>query len=250
MPKVLIAEDYMFNYLLLQKFLEKLNFEYVICDNGAKAIDELKNQDFDLVLMDLDMPVMNGIEAVKHIRKDFIGNKKEIPIIAITGHHKDEYFGNLNGVGFNDCLHKPIDLAVLKNKLYNYIASLQGVDEGTLQNTKIVEKELNLDYLYEFADGDKTFVKEMIELFITNVPVFVDNIKSAYKDEDWEKLRFNAHKFSPQLQFFGLKSIISDVDAIEEYAVKQIFADDIEVKIKNVEIYCKIAVDKLAAISV
>ncbi len=250
MPKVLIAEDYMFNYLLLQRFLKKLNYEFVVCDNGQKALEELKNQDFDIVLMDIEMPVMDGIEAVRHIRADFTGLKKDIPIIALTGHHEDDYFGNLNKVGFNDCLLKPIDLNILENKLSLYLKAIDEIEKVNIVNKFNLEKELSLDYLYEFADGDKTFVQEMIDLFVKNAPEFIENIKSGFDANDWEKLRYNAHKFSPQLAFFGLKTIIEEVDTIEEYAVKKVFADNIGHIIKNVETNCNMALEKLSKITI
>lgn len=250
MPKVLIAEDYMFNYLLLQRFLKKLNYEFVVCDNGKKALEELTNQDFDIVLMDIEMPVMDGIEAVRHIRTDFTGQKKDIPIIALTGHHEDNYFSNLNKVGFNDCLLKPIDLNVLESKLSIYLNAIDSIDKNKEVNKFNLESELNLDYLNEFADGDKNFVREMIDLFVKNAPEFVDNIKSGFETNDWEKLRYNAHKFSPQLAFFGLKSIIEDVDAIEEYAVKKVFVDSVKGKIQNIEINCKLTLEKLSNITI
>jgi len=250
MPKVLIAEDYMFNYLLLQRFLKKLNYEFVVCDNGKKALEELQNQEFDIVLMDIEMPVMDGIEAVKHIRADFTGQKRDIPIIALTGHHQDDYFGNLNKVGFNDCLLKPIDLNVLENKLNMYLSSIDEVLKSNEINKFNLEKELSLEYLYEFADGDNTFVKEMIDLFIQNAPEFITNIRNGFEENDWEKLRYNAHKFSPQLAFFGLKTIIDDVDAIEEYAVKKVFADHIIQKIMNIELNCKLTLEKLKNIEI
>ena len=250
MPKVLIAEDYMFNYLLLQRFLKKLNYEFVVCDNGQKALEELKKQDFDIVLMDIEMPVMDGIEAVRHIRADFTGQKQEIPIIALTGHHEDDYFGNLNKVGFNDCLMKPIDLNVLENKLNQYIKAIDLIVKEKESKKFNVDKELQLDYLYEFADGDNTFVREMIDLFVKNAPDFIENMKEGFKKNDWEKLRYNAHKFSPQLAFFGLNTIIEEVDSIEEYAVKKVFADLIEDKIINIEINCKIALEKLSNITI
>ena len=90
----------------------------------------------------------------------------------------------------------------------------------------------------------------MIDLFLKNAPEFIKNIKLGFETNDWEMLRYNAHKFSPQLAFFGLKSIIEEVDTIEEYAVKKVFADHIGQIIKNVEINCNLALEKLSRISI
>jgi hypothetical protein len=145
---------------------------------------------------------------------------------------------------------KPIDLNVLENKLNQYIKAIDLIVKEKESKKFNVDKELQLDYLYEFADGDNTFVREMIDLFVKNAPDFIENMKEGFKKNDWEKLRYNAHKFSPQLAFFGLKTIIEEVDSIEEYAVKKVFADLIEDKIINIEINCKIALEKLSNITI
>ena len=68
----------------------------------------------------------------------------------------------------------------------------------------------------------------MIDLFLEHAPNFIENIKVGYIENDWEKLRYNAHKFSPQLAFFGLKAIILNIDMIEDYAVKKLPIEDFE----------------------
>lgn len=245
MPKILIAEDYMFNYLLLQRFLKKLNCEFVVCDNGQKALEELQKQDFDLVLMDIEMPVMNGIEAVQHIRNLSDENKNKIPIIALTGHQQESYFGNLNKAGFDDCLIKPIDLNDLEKKLFSYLSDKELQERKAEEDTYDPAKEISLEYLNEFSEGEIDFVIEMIDVFLENAPVFLSKIDESYKTNDWETLRYSAHKYSPQLAFFGLKTIIKEVDEIEEYAVKQIFSSDIQSKIDRIKKYSYMAIEKL-----
>jgi|DewCreStandDraft_4_1066084.scaffolds.fasta_scaffold27619_2 CheY-like chemotaxis protein/HPt (histidine-containing phosphotransfer) domain-containing protein len=245
MPKILIAEDYMFNYLLLQRFLKKLNCEFVVCDNGQKALEELQKQDFDLVLMDIEMPVMNGIEAVQHIRNLSDENKNKIPIIALTGHQQESYFGNLNKAGFDDCLIKPIDLNDLEKKLFSYLSDKELQERKAEEDTYDPAKEISLEYLNEFSEGEIDFVIEMIDVFLENAPVFLSKIDESYKTNDWETLRYSAHKYSPQLAFFGLKTIIKEVDEIEEYAVKQIFSSNIQSKIDRIKKYSYMAIEKL-----
>lgn len=245
MPKILIAEDYMFNYLLLQRFLKKLNCEFVVCNNGQKALEELKKQDFDLVLMDIEMPVMNGIEAVKQIRNLNDSNKNKIPIIALTGHQNESYFGNLNKVGFNDCLIKPIDINDLEKKMFNYISNNELREIKSDDDVYDPSKEISLEYLNEFSEGEIDFVIEMIEVFLENAPVFLSKIDTSYKTNDWETLRYSAHKYSPQLAFFGLKTIIKEVDEIEEYAVKKVYSPDLQKKIDRIIKNSKLAINKL-----
>ena len=253
MANILVAEDYLFNQLIIQRYLNKLNFTFVICNNGSEALKELKENDFDLVLMDIEMPVMGGVEAVTYIRSFFTDKNKSIPILALTGHHDDNYFEDLRKVGFNDFILKPIDKELLENKI-NFYLNIQNESkkEGSSTSNDELNPEciINLDYLNEFAQGDKEFIEDMINIFLEHAPQFLANMKLGYEENDWEKLRFNSHKFSPQLAFFGLNSIIIDVDKIEEYAVKQVHIDGFDQTINKVILNCDKAIEQLKIVTI
>lgn len=110
--KILIAEDDYINVFWLKKMLSDLNFELHIAENGLIALEMFKEQVFDIVLMDIYMPVMDGLEATQKIREI----SSSVPIIAVTA--ADYSKGTLvNEYGFNDVFYKPVDINKLKNLL-------------------------------------------------------------------------------------------------------------------------------------
>jgi signal transduction histidine kinase/CheY-like chemotaxis protein len=107
--RILIVEDNKINQLLAKSFLDKVHASYRIADNGKIALEILQKEDFDLVLMDLHMPVMNGIDAAQHIRKLQDSKKSTLPIVALTASLSENEVSASKAAGINDCLAKPID---------------------------------------------------------------------------------------------------------------------------------------------
>jgi signal transduction histidine kinase len=114
--KILVAEDNKVNMFVLKTFLKKWNIDYVDVTNGVDALSNYQQHDFDLVLMDLEMPEMDGYTALKEIRKQ--GSK--IPVIAFTAALYDGMQSDLITKGFNDYIHKPFNPTDLYNKILKY----------------------------------------------------------------------------------------------------------------------------------
>ena len=117
---VLIVDDNVRNRFLLSEMLSDLGHLTEIAENGQIAIDKLVAKPFDLVLLDVEMPVMNGIETAIHIRTRFESPSSEIPIVFITAHSVEDYFGNDPSFYFNDIITKPYSLENLVNILDKY----------------------------------------------------------------------------------------------------------------------------------
>jgi signal transduction histidine kinase len=114
--KILVAEDNKVNMLVLLNFLKKWNVNYTEVINGALAVERHKREDFDLILMDLEMPEMDGYTAIKEIRK----TDTKVPVIAFTAALYDHMEMDLKNKGFNDYLHKPFNPKDLYNKISDY----------------------------------------------------------------------------------------------------------------------------------
>nr|MBA3901204.1 response regulator [Bacteroidota bacterium] len=119
--KVLVAEDVMLNQLLIKIILADFGFELDIAENGQLAIEKLKENKYDIVLMDLQMPVMNGFEATAYIRNQM---NSQIPIIALTADVTSIDVENCKAVGMNDYISKPIDEALLYSKMIKHLKKL------------------------------------------------------------------------------------------------------------------------------
>lgn len=104
---VIIADDIFTNRLLLSEIIEDLGHNYIAVENGKEAVDALLNNDVDLVLMDIEMPVMNGLEATRYIREQCKFPKNQIHIVALTAHNPKIFFDDYKDVGFSQLLTKP-----------------------------------------------------------------------------------------------------------------------------------------------
>lgn len=106
--KFLITDDLYTNRLQIKILLQSMGIEYDQANDGKQAIEKLKENQYDLILMDIEMPVMNGLEATRYIRENFNRSKSNVKIIAITSHDPHDFESNFVKYGFNGFLSKPI----------------------------------------------------------------------------------------------------------------------------------------------
>ena len=118
--KILIVDDIFSNRLLLGSTLESIGIEYETVENGQLAIEFIQNGDFSMVLLDIEMPVMNGIETAKYIREEMDADFCDIPIIALTAHNPDEYKNRMQEIGFNEILSKPYSVEKIEGIINKY----------------------------------------------------------------------------------------------------------------------------------
>jgi CheY-like chemotaxis protein len=116
--KVLVVEDVTLNQLLLKIILVEFGFGIDIANNGKIAIEKLQKNVYDIILMDLQMPEMNGFEATAYIRNEM---NSQIPIIALTADVTTVDVEKCKGVGMNDYISKPIDEKLLYSKISKYL---------------------------------------------------------------------------------------------------------------------------------
>jgi CheY-like chemotaxis protein len=119
--RILVVDDIFTNRYLLTELLKTLGHNYTQVENGKEAIEVLEKEDFDLVLMDIEMPVMNGIEAVFHIRNSFPAPKNRIPIVALTAHNPQLFFEDFKDSKFDSLLTKPYNLEKLSGIIKDLI---------------------------------------------------------------------------------------------------------------------------------
>jgi len=118
--KILIVDDIYLNQFLLQSAFEEVGLKAKAVSNGKKAVDEIEINNYDIVFMDIEMPVMNGIEAVKYIRTHFDSPKKDTPVVALTAHNYYDESTNLNNAGFNEIVYKPYNIDKLIKIIEKY----------------------------------------------------------------------------------------------------------------------------------
>jgi len=109
--KIIVADDFQTNRLLVSEILKDLGHELIEAENGKEALEALeKNNDIDLVLMDIEMPIMGGLEAVKQIREKLVYPKNHVPVIALTAHNPAMFSKDSSHAGFDGMLVKPYSI--------------------------------------------------------------------------------------------------------------------------------------------
>ena len=118
--KVLVAEDNKVNQLVISKILDLLQIFHKVVSNGKEVLDEIKCDNYDLLILDIEMPVIDGINTIRHIKENNLVDK-ETPIIALTAHVLNENKQSFIDHGFNDCLAKPVTIDDVKKLILKYI---------------------------------------------------------------------------------------------------------------------------------
>ncbi len=255
--KVLIAEDVDINQLVIKKHMQKFGFDADFAENGKIALEKLRQKHYDIVLMDMQMPVMDGYEAIQVIRNEFQEPVNNVPIISITASVLGEAPRKCIEAGANDYVPKPYNIRDLRKKMeewvgvnqksvINNIESMEKPEEYHQDNKEHERQSLiDLEYLKELSEGDDDFTISMLSYFIENTPDVLRGMKQFYSEENWKSLRNVAHKFKPQLTFMGIKSIFEDVETIEQNAAHETNTETIPSLVEKVEKVCHKAMEEI-----
>ena len=203
--KVLVVEDIALNQLLMRTLLDEFGFECDIASDGKIAIEKLKTKSYDVVLMDLQMPEMNGFEATEYIRGEM---DSKIPIIALTADVTTVDLAKCKSVGMNDYISKPVDERVLYSKIVGLVKepldSSKIDKEDTDAGTGELKKCTDLKSLNIRTKSNPVLMMEMISLFLIQTPVLVKAMKDGFLDNDWISLQSAAHKMIPSFAIMGI----------------------------------------------
>ncbi len=120
MTRILIVDDIFANRLLLSEMANSLGCEYSLANNGKEAMEALEKNVPDIILMDIEMPVMNGLETTRRIRSERNPQISNIPVIALTAHNPNDFFDDFNSVGFDELLTKPYSLNKIRDLIEKY----------------------------------------------------------------------------------------------------------------------------------
>ena len=250
--KILMVEDNPLNQQLGFHIFKRWGYEVDIADNGQIAIDKLKNGVYDLILMDIQMPVMDGNDATKYIREN-LGEKSAIPIIALTAHATLGEEQRCLDNGMDDYLSKPFDSQKLLEKIHTNLFKNEKkpiliIEEPQYLNTN--PDIFDFTYLYEVADNDEEFVQEMIQLFLTNVPISIEQIILSIDNDEKANLKNELHKLKSSLGLLGLDEGFTIAKMLEDELISGKSIMDIHIKVYSLIHICQIAINQLAKMKV
>jgi PAS domain S-box-containing protein len=203
--QVLVAEDNAMNQKYISNLLNKWNIPFVIAPDGKKAVEFAQEQAFDIILMDIQMPNMDGYEATIHIRNTENPNRKT-PIVALTASAMIDQKNRAMAVGMNDFISKPFTPNHLLGTIQEYLNTKKAPAKEVISTTgrKI---ELNRACLIEMYGEDKEYAADMFQTFLSEVVPDFGNLKEMINREDWESLAKAVHKLKPTLAMVGLTEL-------------------------------------------
>jgi len=212
----LLVEDNLINQLVSAKVLRSFGMTIDVANNGKEAVYQMEMNAYDIVFMDLIMPEMDGFEAAQYIRNKMPEPVSSIPIIAISAHPLNSELDKCFEYGMNDYISKPFDNKNLFNKIVNLISN-KGAMNGNLDHENN-ERITNLTYLRNLSEGSDSFMREILEMIISEIPKSAEELDNSLLKKDWEKVKFIAHKMKPSFGLIGIKSAEALMQRVEKNA--------------------------------
>lgn len=215
--RVLVAEDNLINQKVVSITLGKQGAEVQVAGNGLEALSMLREQSFDIILMDLQMPEMDGYKATRMIRREVDGT---IPIIAMTADALKGEAERCFESGMNGYISKPFE----PKDLYQEILRLV---QKTIHKTerKMMPKKndvVDFTYLEELSGNDPSYISEVLQLFLSTMPDGLDHLHQLIRDtQDWDAIYRQAHFLKSSVSVIRIRNVFDNLTKIEAAAKAQ-----------------------------
>ena len=230
-PRILVAEDNVFNQTLLLRLLEKKAYEVIVVDNGAQAVEALGAGAFDLVILDVQMPVMDGIAAARKIReKEAPG--AHVPMMALTAHALPGDRERFVAAGFDTHVAKPINATELYATIHALLSggrtppesdapppsSLRGGFSSEISMLPPAALAFDVSAALDHAGGDRELLQEVLGVFVEESPGWLRDLSSAAAKKDAQRLRIAAHTIKGAASNCGADDTAAMAAAVERLA--------------------------------
>jgi CheY-like chemotaxis protein len=205
---VLIVEDNELNRFLAVTILKKWNANIHIAENGEEAVKAVSSLDIDIVLMDIQMPVMDGVAAAIAIRSEL---KSNVPIIALTANALESEKEKCWQAGMNEYITKPYNPEFLREKIIFLTEHNSKSEEPNSEN-------ISLDNLHSLMNGSKEQMIRMTQVFLDQIEKHFNELKFALNENDLDEITAVTHKLKSSFQLFGLNKTGILLERIEQRA--------------------------------
>ena len=227
--RILLVEDNAFNQMVAIETLESWNENLFIekAENGEEAIEKLRESDYDIILMDIQMPVMDGHQATIKIRNEFELPKSKTPILAVTAHAFKEEIDKCFKNGMDDYISKPYEGDELISKILRLVG--QKKQEESLNTTTEKDQKsevldsnkdeiVNTQAIIDFTKGKADRIHKMVSMFLNDTPNEIAKMKRHFSDGEAQLLRTLAHSFKPKFTYLGMPQLSEIAKTIEHRA--------------------------------
>ena len=241
--KILLVEDNEFNKMVaedtLKLFLSQAQIDFA--DNGLIALEKAQKNEYDFILMDIQMPKMDGVEATQLIRK-LPSPYGQVPIVAMTANVFEEDIKHYLASGMNDYIAKPFEIKILIQKIQKLLNSNNKTD---LEITGLAEVKpaaiisyTNLDFLKQFTNNDLQKMNKYIGMFLENAPKLLSRLENGMTNQDFEEVKIAAHSLKPQMSYMGIDEELSHIFMIEQLAGSQTHTEQLPGLVANLIRVC------------
>ncbi|WP_298288885.1 PAS domain-containing hybrid sensor histidine kinase/response regulator [uncultured Lutibacter sp.] len=235
--KVLLVEDNKTNQLLAKIRLEKWGCKVAIANNGIEGVKLTQKEDFDIILMDIQMPVMDGFEATKIIKNDISEKASKIPIIAMTAYTSNAEINRAMNYGMEDYIFKPFKPTELFDilKKYGNIVKANHDKEKEKEEVQVTPKNNNykkytdLKFLKEESLNEDSILILLIEIFIKDFEEYLKTFEIEFKNKNWEKLHAATHKIKPNISMFGIAKLDPIIFSLDTKFKNETNLEDVEI---------------------
>ncbi|AUM11781.1 response regulator [Ketobacter alkanivorans] len=219
--RIIAVDDNAANLKLLCALLEDLDVSVTACDSGIKALQQFEQREFDLVLMDIQMPVMDGVETARRIRS-MEGRDKHTPIIAVTAHALASEKHTLLNSGMDDYVTKPINEAQLIHIIHKWTGvNLHAENERKVEHTTNDTQDAAVDMKLglKLANNKADLAEEMLEMLFNSLQKDKETIRVLLEDEDYETLQEVVHKLHGATRYTGVP-VLQEASLVLEESLK------------------------------
>jgi len=223
---ILLAEDNRTNQTVATRMLQKMGHTLVVAGNGNEALLLLTTDRFDLVLMDIQMPEMDGLMTTMKIRESEKGTRLHMPIIAMTAHAMKGDRERCIEAGMDGYVSKPISSLELKDSIAAALRQRGSTGFATSLNAKQEEAPPRTAIAWDMGQtldrlgGDKELFREVIEIFLNDVPKHMASLRRAIEDGDGKAIERTAHTLKGELGYLGILEISQRARDIETFGQK------------------------------
>jgi PAS domain S-box-containing protein len=253
--RVLLAEDNEVNIFLAQAVMEEWGFQLDVAVNGLEAVERVQQHDYDVILMDIQMPEMSGIDATLHIRAMEDERKAAIPIIALTANALKGDAEKYLNAGMNDYLSKPFEAETLYAKIAALVPERQAANTG--QEPILAEQLSDHDFLSEplysmeiirkMSHNNEAFMNRARQLFADTIPKTVQDMQAAAEKRDWKTVSALAHKVKSTIDTMKIDSIKETVRFVENNAKQETNLNEVQQGVQQLARILLRVVDDISA---
>ncbi len=214
---ILLVEDNDINRLYASSILKMWGCHFETAENGVVALEKIRNHSFDAILMDVQMPVMDGLETTKAIRQGDPA-KKDVLIIALTANATQQDYQKCLDAGMNDCIIKPFTQQDLFSSLNKHLGRKVIVKRETGIKETQGDSLVDLSYLKKMSNNNQEFINEIITTFLESMPGSIAEINQNATEGNWEQVAKVVHKIKPTITLMGINSLKDKILILEQEA--------------------------------